>query len=111
MQGIDGSAVSLDVQQVACQISKQHLIGGFGKGGAEFADGNWETVATIAGQVEIAEGLRKAGPQGGASVIVCGQGDRGAIHMRGNDHLHSIHASQIYIAASLECPQSQQYLH
>lgn len=107
MQRIDGGAVSLDVQQVACQISKQDLIGGFGKGGAEFADGDWETVATIAGQVEIAKGLGKTGPQGGASVVVCGHGDGGAIHMRRNDHLHGIHATQEYIAASLECLQSQ----
>ncbi len=78
------------------------MIGGFGKGGAEFADGDWETVATIAGQVEIAEGLGKAGPQGGASVVVCGQGDGGAVHMRRNDHLHSIRASQAYIAACLD---------
>lgn len=80
MQGIHRAAVSLDVQQVARQIGKQDLIGSLGKGCAEFADGYGETVASIAGKVEVAKGLRKASPQGGASVVYGCQRWKGHTH-------------------------------
>ena len=62
MQCIHGRAVSLNIQQVACKICKEDLIGSLGKGRAELANGYREDVATIAGKVEVAKGLGKASP-------------------------------------------------